>query len=82
MNVWSSATGSLKHQYSGHSGDVLFAQYNVSGSQIVSAGVDGSARIWPSIEELLPISNNLIYRQPAEFTQEEDQRFGISERDY
>lgn len=40
---------------------------------------DKTARIWPSVEQLLSEAKALIQRDPPEFTPEERTRFGLGE---
>ncbi|HSJ57680.1 MAG TPA: WD40 repeat domain-containing protein [Anaerolineae bacterium] len=50
------------------------------GKTIVTAGVDGTVRLWPaSIEDLLAQVEPLIQRDPPLLTLEERQRYGLDE---
>jgi WD40 repeat protein len=44
--LWDAATGSELRVFSGHTGDVISAVFSTSGSLVLTASNDGTARIW------------------------------------
>ncbi len=44
--IWDANTGKLLDTLKGHKGSVWSAEYNATGSQIVTASDDKTARIW------------------------------------
>ena len=56
----------------------MSAAYSPDGQTIVTASVDGTARIWDvAIEDLLDEARRLIQRDPPLLTPEERRRVGL-----
>ncbi|MCB0198284.1 MAG: hypothetical protein KDJ65_40455 [Anaerolineae bacterium] len=77
MLVWDAATRSVIRRLNGHTSFVFGAAFSPDGQTIVTASHDRTARIWPSVAQLLEEADALIQRDPPEFTPEERTRFGL-----
>ena len=70
--IWDAQTGEEVGQLLGHDGAVYQATWSPDGTQILTASLDQTARIWPvGIEGLMKQAEDLITREPPEFTTQE-----------
>jgi WD40 repeat protein len=70
--IWDAQTGEQVGQISGHEGTIWSATWSLDGTQVLTASGDRTARIWPvGIEGLLKQAEDLILRDPPEFTAQE-----------
>ncbi len=72
-------TGQEIRRFEGHKRDVNTAIFSPDGQTIFTASEDGTARVWPSIEQLLELAESLVQRDTPEFNEEERIRFGVGE---